>query len=57
MALLQSPLTYEGVLELFRQTDRKIQELAEIVKNPYISSPSPITSFFRIFQNIRAFIL
>jgi len=32
MALLQSPLTYEGILELFRQTDRKIQELAEQVK-------------------------
>jgi hypothetical protein len=29
MSVQQSPLTYEGILELFRQTDRKFLEIAE----------------------------
>jgi len=32
MSELQSPLTYEGILEMFRQTDRKFQETAEQMK-------------------------
>ena len=32
MSVPQSPLTYESVLELFRQTDRKIVETAQIIR-------------------------
>ena len=32
MSTQQIPLTYEGILELFRETDRKFQETAEQMK-------------------------